>query len=83
MPDFKSFVVGKSDCKLIEQFYGNDFDEVRLTLHRDICFDMAKTVVSFNNGNAVQGCQIMVLDRIRALSSRKKPGFKHCTALRG
>ena len=42
MQDVEDFVVGRGDCKRIMQFYGNDFDKVRLTLHRDVCLDVAK-----------------------------------------
>ena len=42
MHDIEDFVVGNGDCKRIVQFYGTDFDEARLTLHRDICLDSAK-----------------------------------------
>ena len=41
MQHVEDFVVGKSDCQSLVHFYGNDFDETRLTLHRDMCIDMA------------------------------------------
>ena len=36
-------VVGNSASKCMVQFYGDDFDEARLTLHCDVCLEMAKT----------------------------------------
>ncbi|CAM4307845.1 unnamed protein product [Leuciscus chuanchicus] len=42
MQDVEDFVTGKADCKSIIQFYGDDMDGSRLTLHRDMCLDLAK-----------------------------------------
>jgi len=42
MQNVEDFVTGKGDCKSIVQFHGDDLDEVRLTLHRDMCMDVAK-----------------------------------------
>ncbi|CAK6966905.1 unnamed protein product [Scomber scombrus] len=42
MQDVEEFVTGKSDCNAIMQFYQDDLDASRLTLHRDMCVDIAK-----------------------------------------
>lgn len=42
MQDVEDFVTGKADCKDIIQFYGDEMDGSRLTLHRDMCLDLAK-----------------------------------------
>lgn len=42
MHDVERFVTGKDNCKDVMQFYGDDLDQVRLTLHRDMCVDIAK-----------------------------------------
>lgn len=42
MQDVEDFVTGKGDCKNIIQFDRDDLDETRLTLHRDMCMDVAK-----------------------------------------
>ncbi|KAI7790132.1 putative zinc finger MYM-type protein 1-like [Triplophysa rosa] len=42
MQDIEDFVTGKGDCKTNLRFYGDDLDESRLRLHRDMCIDTAK-----------------------------------------
>ena len=42
MQDAEEFVTGKSDCSTIMQFYKDDLDAGRLTLHHDMCVDIAK-----------------------------------------
>lgn len=42
MHDIEEFVTGKQSCKSITDFHKDDLDETKLTLHRDMCMDIAK-----------------------------------------
>ncbi|KAK7925889.1 hypothetical protein WMY93_008199 [Mugilogobius chulae] len=42
MHEVEDFVTGKGDCKTITEFHGDDLDETRLKLHRDMCIDFAR-----------------------------------------
>ncbi len=42
MQDVDDFLTRKGSCKNIVQFHRDDLDETRLTLHHDMCMDIAK-----------------------------------------
>ncbi|CAL9706391.1 unnamed protein product [Knipowitschia caucasica] len=42
MKKVEDFLTGKKSCESIIEFHGDDLDETRLTLHRDMCMDLAK-----------------------------------------
>ena len=42
MQDVEEFLTGKGDSKNIMEFHQDDLDETGLTLHRDMCMDIAK-----------------------------------------
>lgn len=92
MQDVEEFVTGKNDCKTIMQFYHDDLDTSRLTLHRDMCVDIAKQrgvclatfqdVVDFLKGDSGESLRVLLPEVTKLVKLALTVPVTSCTSER-